>query len=371
MSSIFHNPLNTRLSSEQQRDNAIYIRDYLLTKGWSLNSICGMLGNFQAECTINPNVYENYVTHSSELGKYGYGLPQWTPWLGTTVYNTPEEQRNYHGSNDPTFGRWCYDNGYEKSSMDTQLEYINKGLGGYKESNYGSITISWNEFKTSKRTPNELAKIFYRNYERSASGAYGSRPTYADNWYEYFTGSEAPEPTDPSGGQNNTIITSAVEWAVGIANDDTHGYDQANRWGDDYDCSSLLIQAYEQAGCPVKTNGASSTANMRSVFVETGFNEIAYSEGMYLVAGDVLWRDGHCAMYIGNGQIVSAHINELGTTTGGQTGDQTGEEIDVSSFASSGEWSFVLRLPAANTPVVNKKSGLSKILLYAIGSELI
>lgn len=368
MSSIYHNALNAHLTSEQQTDNAIYIRDYLLSKGWSLNAICGVLGNFQAESKLNPNVYQGFYVHSNELGAYGYGLPQWTPWLGKTSTSV-EQQRNYHGTNDPTFGRWCLDNGYEKSLMDTQLEYINKGLGGYKDSNYESISISWTEFKTSERTPNELAKIFYRNYERSASGSYGTRPSYADNWYTYFTGEEAPEPSDPSGGQNNAIITSAIDWAVGIANDDTHGYDQADRWSPDYDCSSLLIQAYEQAGCPVKTNGASSTANMRSVFVETGFNEFAYSEGMYLVAGDVLWREGHCAMYIGNGQIVSAHINELGTTTGGQTGDQTGEEIDVSSFASSGDWSYVLRLPASNAPVVQSRSGLSKLLLYAIGME--
>ncbi len=371
MASVYHNPLNAKLTDAQQKENAIYIRDYLLAKGWTINAICGVLGNFQSESRLNPNVYEGYTAHSSELGKYGYGLPQWTPWLGTSKYNTPELQRNYHGSNNPTFGRWCLDNGLEKSLMETQLEYLHRGLGGYKSSAYDSSNpITWSEFITSELTPNELAKIFYRNYERSATGAYGSRPTYADNWYEYLTGEEAPEPTDPSGGKNNAIINSAINWAVAIANDDSHGYDQENRWGNDYDCSSLLIQAYEQAGCPVKTNGASSTSNMREVFAQTGFTEYEYSDGMFLVAGDVLWREGHCAMYIGNGNIVSAHINELGTTTGGQTGDQTGEEIDVSPFATSGNWSYVLRLPAANEPVIdNKRKGLPKLLLYAIATD--
>ena len=40
-----------------------------------------------------------------------------------------------------------------------------------------------------------------------------------------------------------TKIDKAVTWAVGIANDNSHGYDQADRWGPDYDCSSLVIQA--------------------------------------------------------------------------------------------------------------------------------
>ena len=48
----------------------------------------------------------------------------------------------------------------------------------------------------------------------------------------------------------------AVTWAIRIANDPAHGYDQDNRWGPDYDCSSLVISAWQQAGVPVKTKGS-------------------------------------------------------------------------------------------------------------------
>ena len=51
-----------------------------------------------------------------------------------------------------------------------------------------------------------------------------------------------------------TKIEKAVTWALAIANDNTHGYDQQYRWGPDYDCSSLIISAWQQAGVPVKTN---------------------------------------------------------------------------------------------------------------------
>ena len=37
------------------------------------------------------------------------------------------------------------------------------------------------------------------------------------------------------------VIDNAVTRALEIAADDSHGYDQANRWGADYDCSSLVI----------------------------------------------------------------------------------------------------------------------------------
>ena len=43
-----------------------------------------------------------------------------------------------------------------------------------------------------------------------------------------------------------TKIEKAVTWALAIANDNTHGYDQQYRWGPDYDCSSLIISAWQQ-----------------------------------------------------------------------------------------------------------------------------
>ena len=46
-----------------------------------------------------------------------------------------------------------------------------------------------------------------------------------------------------------------------------HGYDQDDRWGlyGDYDCSSAVITAWESAGVPVKTHGATYTGNMYKI----------------------------------------------------------------------------------------------------------
>ena len=124
-------------------------------------------------------------------------------------------------------------------------------------------------------------------------------------------------------------IKSAVEWALAIAADPSHGYDQAGRWGPDYDCSSLVISAWEQAGVPVKSQGgATYTGNMKRAFLAHGFVEISgldLSGPAGLAYGDVLLHErNHTAMYIGGGQIVQASINELGTIKGGAKGDQTG-----------------------------------------------
>ena len=43
---------------------------------------------------------------------------------------------------------------------------------------------------------------------------------------------------------NSATIDQVVQWAIDTANDDTHGYSQAQdrRWGTpDYDCASFVI----------------------------------------------------------------------------------------------------------------------------------
>ena len=86
------------------------------------------------------------------------------------------------------------------------------------------------------------------------------------------------------------VIESAVNWAVKIANDNSHGYDRNSRRGPNYDCSSLVISAFEQAGCKVKSGGATYTGNMKSVFLRYGFSDvtgkIALSTGLGLKRGD-------------------------------------------------------------------------------------
>lgn len=142
-------------------------------------------------------------------------------------------------------------------------------------------------------------------------------------------------------------IGAAVELARCMAEDRKHGYDQAHRWGPDYDCSSLIITVWEQAGVPVRTGGATYTGNMREVFLRCGFadvtSEVSLGDGRGLVAGDVLLNHrNHTAMMVDKYNLVQARINELGTVTGGQTGDQTGGEIAVRSYYNF-PWDCVLR----------------------------
>ncbi len=155
----------------------------------------------------------------------------------------------------------------------------------------------------------------------------------------------------------STKINSAVSWALGIAGNSKHGYDQTRRWGPDYDCSSLVITAYQNAGVPVKSNGASYTGNMYSAFIKSGFSnvrsKINLATGSGLRKGDVLLNPGSHTVMVSNVSgssitIVHASINEKGTATGGRTGDQTGKEICTRSYYNK-NWTYILR-HSSSTP---------------------
>lgn len=150
-------------------------------------------------------------------------------------------------------------------------------------------------------------------------------------------------------------VNDAVEWAISIAENPRYGYDQINRWGDDFDCSSLVITAFnDHAGIPVKSKGATYTGNMLGAFKKCGFVSVDKND---LKRGDVLLnKKHHTAIYIGDGKIVHASINEKGTATGGMTGDQTGREICIRDYYEptykdgKNGWDVILRYPEEETP---------------------
>ena len=146
----------------------------------------------------------------------------------------------------------------------------------------------------------------------------------------------------PPGGSG---AEGAVKWAIDIANDDSHGYDQATRDGGvDFDCSSLVSWAFRQNGFDIPWPSP-ATYTMVAAFENAGFT---WYQGMgndssELYRGDILLNiQDHVALYIGGGQLVEACINEFGGITGGQPGDQTGVEIRVGGFYSF-PWNGILR----------------------------
>lgn len=139
-------------------------------------------------------------------------------------------------------------------------------------------------------------------------------------------------------------INRAVQWAINIANDDTHGYDQTSRLGPDYDCSSFVCTALNQAGFNIAPYNTTST--MLQSLISIGFRVVQAP----FKKGDIHLAVGHhTAMQINSTQLVQASENEHGTATGGQTGDQTGREIWITNYYDY-PWDYHLRYENGDEP---------------------
>ena len=152
-------------------------------------------------------------------------------------------------------------------------------------------------------------------------------------------------PTDKT-----TIPQKAVRWAIAIAKDDTHGYNNADdlRTGNpDYACSSFVACAYRAAGLK-KIKANAYTAKMRKNFLKAGFVDITDQVDMHtgegMRCGDVVLRPGvHVEMVTGKKHnLVGARGNATGGAMNGEPGDQGGSEIAVMPWWDDA-WVFCLR----------------------------
>lgn len=157
---------NKYLSLSQMKENAQYILNYFMGKGWTKNAVCGMLGNMQRESTINPGLWQNMDAGNTSGG---LGLVQWTP--ATIIIN------------------WANARGKSPTSINTQIlkimdEYLNGGQW-YATSSYPQ---SFKEFSKSKLSPETLAEMFCLNYERAGVSAMQERKDNARYWYNNLKG---------------------------------------------------------------------------------------------------------------------------------------------------------------------------------------
>jgi len=159
-------------------------------------------------------------------------------------------------------------------------------------------------------------------------------------------------------------INRSIAWALQIAADNNHGYDQPTRdRGTDFDCSSLVCWALCEGGFDVgqyKKGDSFRTSNMLDVLTPArGWQKIAYNKSI-VQPGDVLLRVspiGHTALAISKTEQVAAHENENDGIRGGKPGDQgrgkKGEEIGITSLPN-GSFEWILRPPGG--PAISASS---------------
>ena len=276
--------------------------------------------------------YEEFL-HPLPVRQYGYGLAQWTsPGRKAGLWKLAKQK------------------GVSIADEDMQIEYLLKEL----QESYGSV-LKVLKTATSIREASDVVLKKFEIPANTGESVCAGRAARGQRFYENYV----------KGADDMTVqqrIEKAISWMEDTANDDSHGYCQDHRWGSggDYDCSSAVIAAWENAGVPVKTKGATYTGNMLGVFTANGFEVVTHDvnlkTGAGLERGDVLLNTAHhTAMYCGNGKEVEASINEKGTAHSGKPGDQTGKEFLIRDYRNY-PWTHVLRY-AGTTTTANITTG--------------
>lgn len=137
-------------------------------------------------------------------------------------------------------------------------------------------------------------------------------------------------------GAISAVIENALQWAIGIANDNRHLYVYGGSHGSEglhYDCSSFVSWALVHAGLDVPI---STTDHMRENFKPYGFEWIPWSSiggTANLKRGDILLNEvEHVEFYLGDNTNVGAHTSKR----------PAADQISVSGYYNH-PWDGVLR----------------------------
>lgn len=151
---------NGYLSIEEMTVNAKYILRYFTSRGWTKQAICGMLGNFQKESSINPGIWQNLDAGNTALG---YGIAQWTP---ATKYTD-----------------WAKAAGKNPADLKSQCERImEEAATNTQWISTSSYPMGFAEYTKSTANPAYLAWVWLYNYERPADYNQPERAVYAEEW---------------------------------------------------------------------------------------------------------------------------------------------------------------------------------------------
>lgn len=171
------------LTTTRMTLNAQYIRRSLSAKGWSINAIAAILGNMQAESSINPGRWQ-----SNDVGNTsgGYGLVQWTPATKYINWVTGD-----YSTMDNNIARIAYE-------VANNIQWIATS----------TYNMTFKEFSRSSKSPGELAKAFMVCYERPAdqsASALNRRASMAARWYQVISGQSTFVPRLNSDGMQGSF----------------------------------------------------------------------------------------------------------------------------------------------------------------------
>ena len=224
-------------------------------------------------------------------------------------------------------GNYDYYSGSEVKICVPWIEDLKqKDDGSYVSAYITSDTQSWDCSTGSYTTKLEITLTEFMDEK------------YIDDATETETGTEY---------DSGDMVENAVQWAIDIANDDTHGY-TLGAWGpENYDCAHFVITAFEQAGIKLKSSGATYTGDLKEVAKKLGFKVITKwnkDTGEGLKRGDILLNEAkHAEIYIGSGQMVGARTDKVAKP----------DQIQVHKYKDN-PWDCALRFPESKSKATGK-----------------
>lgn len=151
-----------------QQQVAEQIWDYLTSRGWTKQSVSALLGNMQSESEISADSWESGLIGNMSGG---YGLVQWTP--ATKYIN------------------WAQSNGLVYQNVISQCKRLEWEVANSQQFYNPNMTFA--QFTKSTQSPEALADIFIRYYERPFNPNQPARGIQARYWFELLKGNNNTE----------------------------------------------------------------------------------------------------------------------------------------------------------------------------------
>lgn len=151
------------LTEEQVQNNAKCFYGYMhLIGGWTLEAVCGALGNIVNESGLNPNRWQNDDPNHS-LGNYhGFGLTQWTPWYKIVNYL---KSKGVWEIDYPAYGKVECDRILEEvEAPDNQMQWMS-----VRVQQHMGVKLTFPEYIKLKKTPEYCSDCFLYGYEGPAN----------------------------------------------------------------------------------------------------------------------------------------------------------------------------------------------------------
>ncbi|AOA02712.1 phage tail tip lysozyme [Carnobacterium maltaromaticum] len=141
-----------------QEQTAKGIWDYLTNRGWTKESVAALLGNMQSESGIIADRWESDIVGNM---RGGYGLVQWTP------------ANKYID--------WAKSNGLVYQDTISQCKRLEWEVANGQQ--FFHPTMTFKQFTQSTQSPETLADIFIRYYERPYNPNQPARQVQARYWF--------------------------------------------------------------------------------------------------------------------------------------------------------------------------------------------